>query len=489
MQILVVDDLAANRKMVADMLTYAGHQVHVAADGTAALETLQNQSIQLVISDWMMPEMSGVELISEIRKRFTDSYIYVILTSARNERNDMIEALESGADDFMARPFSPPELMARLAIGRRLVELENRLKQQTLDIARAKSEWEATTDSIPQLISLVDANGEVIRINGTVQRWGLSWASEAKGHTLPDLLKKVYPDFANVFAEKWPEAHQQLKTGIEYEFEGDDAGMGHYFTVQFEPINPFSEFTPDAPSFAAVSIMDITDRKKLELRLEAEHEKAENLLLNMLPRPVAEKLKQGTDTIAEYHTDVTVMFADLVGFTELTARLNPNDLMDLLNSVFSGFDMLADRHHVEKIKTIGDAYMVVAGVPEPAEDHAQRIMRMALAMQNAIQQINTHTGNALNLRIGIHTGPVVAGVIGMKKLNYDLWGETVNTASRMESNGVNGRIQVSTATYTALGDEFEFEARGKIEAKGLGKVQTYLVKEPTPITANGNSVK
>ena len=489
MQILIVDDIAANRRVVTDMLTFAGHEVHVAVNGAEALEVLSQQSVQLVISDWMMPEMDGITLTSEIRKRFTENYIYIILTSARNERNDMIEALESGADDFMARPFSPPELMARVAIGHRLVELENRLKQQNLDIARAKSEWEATTDSIPQLVSLVDAAGKVIRINGTVQRWGLGWSDKAIGQTLDALLQNVYPDFAAAFAEIWPKAHKTLKTGMEYEFEGEDARMGHYFTVQFEPINPFSEFTPDAPSFAAVSIMDITDRKKLELSLEAEHEKAENLLLNMLPKPVAERLKQGTDTIAEHYDEATVMFADLVGFTELTASMDPNTLMDLLNSVFSTFDMLADRYHVEKIKTIGDAYMVVAGVPEPAEDHAQRIMRMALAMQNAIQQINTHTGNALNLRIGIHTGPVVAGVIGMKKLNYDLWGETVNTASRMESNGVNGRIQVSTATYTTLGDEFEFEARGKIEAKGLGKVQTYLVKEPTPITANGNSVK
>jgi len=484
MQILVVDDLAANRKMVTDMLTYAGHQVHVATDGKTALDILEQQSVQLVISDWMMPEMTGIELTNEIRKRFTDTYIYVILTSARNERNDMIEALESGADDFMARPFSPPELMARLAIGHRLVDLENRLKQQTLDIARSKSEWEATTDSIPQLVSLVDNTGKVIRINGTVQRWGLGWTDEAKDHTLPDLLKNVYPDFAAAFTEIWPEAHKTLRTGMEYEFEGEDARMGHYFTVQFEPINPFSEFTPDAPSFAAVSIMDITDRKKLELRLEAEHEKAENLLLNMLPRPVAEKLKQGTGTIADHYNDVTVMFADLVGFTQLTASLDPNELMDLLNSVFSAFDMLADRHHVEKIKTIGDAYMIVAGAPEPAEDHAQRVMRMAIAMQGVIQQINSYTDNTLSLRIGIHSGAVVAGVIGMKKLNYDLWGETVNTASRMESNGVNGRIQVSEQTYTLIKDDFAFESRGEIEAKGLGKVSTYLLKEPEPIKIN-----
>jgi len=204
----------------------------------------------------------------------------------------------------------------------------------------------------------------------------------------------------------------------------------------------------------------------------------------MLPRPVAEKLKQGTGTIADHYNDVTVMFADLVGFTQLTASLDPNELMDLLNSVFSAFDMLADRHHVEKIKTIGDAYMIVAGAPEPAEDHAQRVMRMAIAMQGVIQQINSYTDNTLSLRIGIHSGAVVAGVIGMKKLNYDLWGETVNTASRMESNGVNGRIQVSEQTYTLIKDDFAFESRGEIEAKGLGKVSTYLLKEPEPIKIN-----
>jgi adenylate cyclase len=198
------------------------------------------------------------------------------------------------------------------------------------------------------------------------------------------------------------------------------------------------------------TVSDITERRQTEVALRLARKKSELLLLNILPQAVAERLKRGQRTIAESFEDVTVMFADLVDFTKFSTQTSPTELVEILNVIFSKFDRLADQHGVEKIKTIGDAYMVVAGLPTPRVDHAQAIAQMALDMQAAIAQFNAETGGAFRLRIGINSGPVVAGVIGIKKFSYDLWGDTVNTASRMESHGIPGYIQVTRVTYERL---------------------------------------
>jgi class 3 adenylate cyclase len=170
------------------------------------------------------------------------------------------------------------------------------------------------------------------------------------------------------------------------------------------------------------------------------------------------------------------MFADLVNFTNFSTQTSPKELVELLNQIFSKFDRLAEQHGVEKIKTIGDAYMAVAGLPTPSPNHAQAIAQMALDMQDAITQFNTETGENFSLRIGINSGPVVAGVIGIKKFSYDLWGDTVNTASRMESHGIAGSIQVTAATYELLKDQYLFDERGPIEIKGKGQMTTYILE-------------
>ncbi len=211
--------------------------------------------------------------------------------------------------------------------------------------------------------------------------------------------------------------------------------------------------------------------------LSDEKQTSERLLLNVLPAPIADRLKSGEGLIVDRFESVSVLFADIVGFTALSSRIPPEQLVTMLNELFSTFDRLAERHGLEKIKTIGDAYMVVAGIPEPKPDHAQALAAMALDMQRAISEFATRTGSDLTIRIGIHTGPVVAGVIGEKKFIYDLWGDTVNTASRMESHGVPSRVHVSAATQALLEDHFELEAREPIEIKGKGVMQTYLIVE------------
>ncbi|MGA9377605.1 MAG: adenylate/guanylate cyclase domain-containing protein [Phormidium sp.] len=216
-------------------------------------------------------------------------------------------------------------------------------------------------------------------------------------------------------------------------------------------------------------------REKAELALRYEQQQTERLLLNILPQKIAQKLKSQPSTIADYFSEVTVMFADIVGFTQLSSRVSPTQLVEMLNEIFSEFDGLVEKHNLEKIKTIGDAYMVVAGLPKPRKDHAIAIAEMALDMQTTIAEYNEETNNFLNMRIGINSGDVVAGVIGTKKFNYDLWGDTVNIASRMESHGLPGKIQITEATYQYLRDRYLFEPRGSIEIKGKGEMLTYFL--------------
>jgi len=232
-------------------------------------------------------------------------------------------------------------------------------------------------------------------------------------------------------------------------------------------------------------IRDITERKRTEARLQIERQRAEQLLLNVLPKAIAEQLKQNPRSLAEQFEDATILFADIVGFTPLSAQMGAIELVEFLNDIFSTFDQLTERFHLEKIKTIGDAYMVVGGVPEPQAGHAEAIAAMALDMLTILAAFNERTGETLSLRIGIHSGSVVAGVIGIKKFTYDLWGDTVNLASRMESQGISGKIQVSSTTYELIKDRFELVARETIMVKGKGAMQTYfLVSDRTGIAGH-----
>ena len=210
---------------------------------------------------------------------------------------------------------------------------------------------------------------------------------------------------------------------------------------------------------------------------DRERARSERLLLNVLPAPIAARLKRSGEVIADAYPEATVLFADLVGFTPLAGRIPPEELVLFLDDVFTQWDALADRHGVEKIKTIGDSYMVVAGVPSPLPGHVAAIAGMAVEMLPALARCE-RDGVQLDARIGIDTGPLVAGVIGRSKFSYDLWGDTVNTASRMESSGEAGRIHVSARVREALGDRFGFEARGELEVKGKGVMRTYFLQRP-----------
>jgi adenylate cyclase len=208
---------------------------------------------------------------------------------------------------------------------------------------------------------------------------------------------------------------------------------------------------------------------------DAAFARSEGLLLNVLPKSIAERLKRNPGVIAEAHDEVTVLFADVVDFTPFTERTAPARVVGVLDEIFSAFDALAVRHGAEKIKTIGDAYMVATGLPDPRPDHAEAMAEMALDMRDEFARVCKPLEFELAVRIGMDSGSVVAGVIGRHKFIYDLWGDTVNTASRMESHGLPGAIQVSEGAYRRLCDRYDFEDRGEIEVKGKGRRRAYLL--------------
>ncbi len=212
--------------------------------------------------------------------------------------------------------------------------------------------------------------------------------------------------------------------------------------------------------------------------LSQEREAAEQLLLNILPASIVERLKRDQAAIAEGFLEATVLFVDLVGFTPLSAKMAPTKLVAMLNEIFSRLDALTEKYGLEKIKTIGDAYMAVAGVPTPRKDHAVAVANMALELREVASRFQTPTGEPIRVRIGINSGPVVAGVIGTKKFSYDLWGDTVNTAARMEAHAEPDTIQVTERTYERLRTQFHFEPRGTIEVKGKGEMKTYVLIGP-----------
>jgi adenylate cyclase len=340
--ILVVDDNASNRDVLARRLKREGHQVVTAANGACALELVASQEFDLVLLDLIMPEMNGFEVLRRLKATEHTRDVPVIVISALDELDSVVRCIESGAEDYLTKPFNPVLLRAR--------------------------------------------------VNASLEK-----------KRLRDREKKFIHD------------------------------------------------------------------------LEQERQRSESLLLNILPQVVVERMREGETVIADRVMDATILFCDLVGFTALSQQLSADRVIEFLSRIFSAFDRLAVEHGVEKIKTIGDAYMVAAGIPKPQADHALRIVTLAPRMLKAVDAIAAETGLNLQTRIGIHTGPIVAGVIGTHKFVYDVWGDTVNTASRMESHSLPGRIQISAAVRAALGDRYSYEPRGMIDIKGKGMMETYFL--------------
>ncbi|MEP6499136.1 PAS domain-containing protein [Microcoleus vaginatus ZQ-A3] len=376
------------------------------------------------------------------------------------------------AIDTVPRNLTPQQLEALRTLGRQIINhMELRINLTKLKRAQIRNKQvEAKLRSTDeQIVNFLEGMSDAFFALDT--QWRFTYVNYKAGQFWQRAPEELY---GKNFWEEFPEL---VNSDFYEEYHGAVAKqVGVAFEQYYRPLKVWVEVRV-FPSHDGISVFfhDITKRRQIEAALRKEQKKTERLLLNILPAAIADRLKYQPGVIADKFEKATILFADLVNFTQISTTMSATKLVYLLNEIFSAFDELSEKHGLEKIKTIGDAYMVAGGIPIERPDHAEAIAEMGLDMLAAIKELNVKLDAKFDLRIGINSGPVVAGVIGTKKFIYDLWGNAVNTASRMESHGITGRIQVSHYTYELLQDKYEFEDRGEIEIKGKGEMQTYLL--------------
>lgn len=490
--IVIVDDKPTNLGVLFDFLTDSGFKVLVAQDGESALQKVEYAHPDLILLDVMMPGIDGFETCRRLKAQESTKDIPVIFMTALSDTVDKVKGFNLGAVDYVTKPVQQEEVRARVTTHLKLRNLQKKLEAQNLQLqeeieqrknaeeslreaeAKYRSIFENASDGIFQS----NPEGRYITANRALARIYRYCSPEELMTQITNIWGQLYVD---------PTRSEDIATLLQMEDTVSDIESQVYrkdgkIIWISENIRTVRD-SNGAVVYYEGTVADITERKKSEVALRQARKKAELLLLNILPQPIAERLKKGQRTIADSFEEVTVMFADLVEFTKYSAQTSPQALVETLNVIFSMFDRLAEKHGLEKIKTIGDAYMVVAGLPTPRKDHAEAMAQMALDMREAIAQYNSENGESFKIRIGINSGPVVAGVIGIKKFSYDLWGDTVNTASRMESQGQPGQIQVTRATYERLQAQYLFDERFPIHVKGKGEMTTYLLTGKKPLAS------
>jgi adenylate cyclase len=480
--IVIVDSDDDSVEFLTGLLSGKGYQVIVAASGEQGIQVIQEHLPDLVLLHIQLPDMDGYTVCTRLQSHALSQDIPVIFLSDSPTPEDLVKAFQAGGRDYIPKPFADQEVLARVDNQLQLAQAQNTLRQQNALLTQEVRE----RTQVEQALLAIQKNYRSIFQNSTAGMFTISAAgkflsvnrsmAEMYGYDSPGEMIMLAENVGQqIYAQ--PKRRDELVVYLDRYDKITDAESevrrkdGSTFWVS-EDIWKVWDKDGNFVYYEGIA-HDISERRKMETELRQQRQQADRLLINILPYQIAQRLKLGTRTIAESLDQVSVLFADLVDFTAASSEMTPQQLVKLLNEIFSVFDQLAEFHKLEKIKTIGDAYMVAGGLPTPNDYHNESIAEFALDMREAIQDFKGPDGNPFQLRIGIHTGPVIAGVIGRRKFAYDLWGDTVNIASRMEATGESQRIQVTPEMYDLIQDKFLFEKRGYVSVKGRGQMMTY----------------
>lgn len=510
-KVLVVDDNIHNSKLIEGILLAekSKYDIFFAENGLEGFEKARRIQPDLVLMDMRMPELSGIDSLKLLQEDPELKEIPVIFITAYKTDENFAEAFKHGAFDFITKPIDINELRSRvnkaLSVGQTLTRI--RYKITKYETERQLLEQKARiTENAPNAFIMIDANGRLEWANEGFERLHEIGFEEFKKKFGDNIYTiKTYKDFTRearrCFLTKKPssvETRHNLPSGRKW-FQA-------FFTPQldaageiFKLITVESDITPIMMKEEELfkqnrRMLAITERleqanallenQKLEIEekkrlIEEEQEKSERLLLNILPFEVARQLKSKGKAGTRYYRHVTVLFTDFKDFSKNTRELEPKDLVAILDDYFAKFDEITGKHYLEKIKTIGDAYMCAGGLPLRNKSNPVDAVLAGLEIQDYMQRLRNHPKQGIpswEVRIGIHTGPVVAGVVGRKKFAYDIWSETVNAAARMENLGEVNRVNISETTYENIKDYFDCKPRGTLEAKNIGEMKMYTVE-------------
>ena len=526
--ILIIDDMPDNLQLLTTLLARHEYEVRSAGSGTEALQAIEEKAPDLVLLDIMMPGMDGYEICEEIKKIPSTEEVPIIFLTVRSNPEDKMKAFAAGGVDFVTKPYHAHEVLARIEThltlrrvqqdlqeknARLLGEVADRRNAETMlhqyaerlrvlnkidqSILAARSPSNVALAAVGRLRQLIPCQ-RVLVIARTESGELQTLAMESHG-AIRELDKEVYREMFEgqplskglAQGSNDLEALSRRPPLLEALYR---AGVCSYMAVPLfvhgdlvgalilESQEP-GMFTADHIAIAtevAVLLAVAIRQHRLYEQAQQEQEKSEALLLNVLPASVAQDLKETGQTTPREFNNVSILFSDLIDFTTIAAQYEPAFIIGELNELFTAFDNIMERNHCERMKTIGDAYMAVCGLPEESERHAHHIVRAALDVLAYLRERNAHAEVKWQIRVGIHSGKVVGGVVGVKKYVYDIFGDAVNTAWRMQTHSEAMQINVSEATYELVKDTYDFVPRELTAVQGKGLMQMYFIKNGRP---------
>jgi adenylate cyclase len=473
--ILVVDDTPSDVSQLANALSQRTYRVLTANNADQALRMTQEHLPNLILLDAMVAGVDGYQICQRIQENPETDDIPIIFTSGLNDAQSKVKSFAAGGADFIAKPFQIEEVLVRVQHQLKIRDLQFRLEEQNVKLQQQIQENQQLAGRYQSIIES--------SIDGIFQ-------STIDGHFI-----SVNPSLARIYGYDSPEDLIQSMTNIGaqlYVHPTRRDGLNAYLQQMGQIVGAESRVYRKDGSKIWISenvravkdsrerivyyegtVRDVTSRRRMESDLRHQRQETERLLASLLPTTIADRLRDRREMIADRVDDTTVVVADIHGFTALSRQLEPTELLNLVARLFAGFDQLVEEYDLEKIKTVRDVYILAGGVHVEKRDRAQACADIALRMQTTANQLQRELGYPFQLRVGISSGSVIAGVIGLKKITYDLWGDAVNLACRMQASAAPGQIRVSPETYEKLQEQYLFEENGMTEVLGIGQIPTY----------------